>query len=160
VTQGPRWLGPDGGRYGAVAVRDAWDRLVKGAGEVAAGLPIVMGLDQHRAQITAEWIDRASGEVSRGRVAPADRAALRRFLRRFASTHARSGAAEAGRRTAFALGRLGAVGSGAFAQRSGQVLPAQQPAASRARLTGRYVRRLLGSWLELGYQVRRRRGQR
>jgi len=36
-----------------------------------------MGLDQHRAQITAEWIDTATGEVSRGRVAPADRAAVR-----------------------------------------------------------------------------------
>jgi transposase len=44
---------------------------------------IVMGLDQHRAQITAEWIDTATGEVSRGRVAPADRAAVRRFAGRF-----------------------------------------------------------------------------
>ena len=26
-------------------------------GEAAGRLPIVMGLDQHRAQITAEWID-------------------------------------------------------------------------------------------------------
>src|SRR4051794_19007290 len=37
-----------------------------------------MGLDQHRAQITAEWIDTATGEVSRARVAPADRAGVRR----------------------------------------------------------------------------------
>jgi transposase len=42
-----------------------------------------MGLDQHRAQITAEWIDTATGEVSRCRVAPADRAAVRRFAARF-----------------------------------------------------------------------------
>ena len=34
---------------------------------------IVMGLDQHRAQITAEWLDTETGEVSRARVAPADR---------------------------------------------------------------------------------------
>ena len=34
-----------------------------------------MGLDQHRAQITAEWIDTETGEVQRARVAPADRAA-------------------------------------------------------------------------------------
>jgi transposase len=47
-------------------------------------MSIVMGLDQHRAQITAEWIDASSGEVSRGRVAPADRAGVRRFLQRFA----------------------------------------------------------------------------
>jgi transposase len=44
---------------------------------------IMMGLDQHRAQITADWIDSSSGEVSRARVAPAHRAAVREFLRRF-----------------------------------------------------------------------------
>src|SRR4051794_16539212 len=44
-----------------------------------------MGLDQHRAQITAEWIDTETGEVSRARVMPADRAGVRRFLGRFAS---------------------------------------------------------------------------
>ena len=46
-------------------------------------MTIVMGLDQHRAQITAEWLDIASGEVSRARVAPADRNAVRRFAGRF-----------------------------------------------------------------------------
>jgi transposase len=44
---------------------------------------IVMGLDQHRAQITAEWLDTATGEISRARVAPADRDAVRRFAARF-----------------------------------------------------------------------------
>jgi transposase len=44
---------------------------------------IVMGLDQHRGQITGEWIDTETGEVQRTRVAPADRAAVRKFLRRF-----------------------------------------------------------------------------
>jgi hypothetical protein len=44
---------------------------------------IVMGLDQHRAQISAEWIDTITGEVSRARVAPADRAGVRKFLTRF-----------------------------------------------------------------------------
>ena len=47
-------------------------------------MSIVMGIDQHRAQITAEWIDTATGEISRGRVRPADRAGVRRFLARFA----------------------------------------------------------------------------
>jgi transposase len=45
-------------------------------------MSIVMGLDQHRAQITAEWIDTSTGEVSRGRVTPADRAGVRRADRR------------------------------------------------------------------------------
>jgi transposase len=46
-------------------------------------MAIVMGLDQHRAQITAEWIDTVTGEVSRGRVVPADREGVIRFLARF-----------------------------------------------------------------------------
>jgi transposase len=45
---------------------------------------LVMGLDQHRAQISAEWIDTITGEVSRARVAPADRDGVRTFLGRFA----------------------------------------------------------------------------
>jgi hypothetical protein len=44
---------------------------------------IVMGLDQHRGQITAEWIETDTGEVSRARVAPAHREPVRRFLGRF-----------------------------------------------------------------------------
>jgi transposase len=46
-------------------------------------MTIVMGLDQHRAQITGEWIDTETGELQRARVAPADRAAVRRFLAQF-----------------------------------------------------------------------------
>ena len=41
------------------------------------------GLDQHRAQITAEWIDTETGEIGRTRVRPADRAGVRQFLGRF-----------------------------------------------------------------------------
>jgi transposase len=44
---------------------------------------IVMGLDQHRAQITAEWLDTDSGEISRKRIAPADRAGVHAFAARF-----------------------------------------------------------------------------
>jgi transposase len=42
-----------------------------------------MGLDQHRAQITADWLDTEPGEVKRARVAPADRAGVQAFLARF-----------------------------------------------------------------------------
>ena len=49
-----------------------------------AWMSLVMGIDQHRAQITAEWLDTETGEVSRARVRPADRAGVRRFLARFA----------------------------------------------------------------------------
>jgi transposase len=44
---------------------------------------IVMGLDQHRAQITAEWLDTGTGEISRTRIAPADRVGVQRFASRF-----------------------------------------------------------------------------
>ena len=46
-------------------------------------MPIVMGLDQHRAQIAAEWIDTDTGELGRARVSPALRGDVRRFFKRF-----------------------------------------------------------------------------
>jgi transposase len=46
-------------------------------------MTIVIGLDQHRAQITAEWLDTITAEVARTRIAPADRAGVRRFAARF-----------------------------------------------------------------------------
>ncbi len=47
-------------------------------------MAIVMGLDQHRAQITAEWIDTDTGEIGRARVSPAHRGDVRKFFMRFA----------------------------------------------------------------------------
>jgi transposase len=47
-------------------------------------MTIVMGLDQHRAQITTEWVDSVTGEIGRARVVPAHRESMRRFLARFA----------------------------------------------------------------------------
>jgi transposase len=49
-------------------------------------MAVVMGLDQHRAQIAAEWIDTMTAEISRARIVPADRAGVRRFLRQFEDT--------------------------------------------------------------------------
>jgi transposase len=40
-------------------------------------------MDQHRAQISAEWIDTVTAEIFRARVAPADRAGVRTFLAQF-----------------------------------------------------------------------------
>jgi transposase len=44
---------------------------------------LVMGMDQHRGQISAEWIDTITGEIARARVTPADRVGVRKFLARF-----------------------------------------------------------------------------
>ena len=43
-----------------------------------------MGLDQHRAQITADWVDTSTGETWRSRVTPGHRGGVRQFLGRFA----------------------------------------------------------------------------
>src|SRR4051794_13313705 len=53
-------------------------------------MPVVDGIDIHRAQLTFDYVDVDSGEVFRGRIAPADREQLRQWLRRFAG---RSGVA-------------------------------------------------------------------
>jgi transposase len=45
-------------------------------------LTIVMGLDQPRAQVTADWLDTSTRGVPRARVAPADCAGVRRLLDR------------------------------------------------------------------------------
>jgi transposase len=47
-------------------------------------VPVVGGIDIHRAQLTFDYVDLDSGEVVRGRIAPADRERLRRWLARFA----------------------------------------------------------------------------
>jgi transposase len=74
-------------------------------------MSIVMGLDQHRAQITAEWIDLRSGEISRARVRPADRSGVRRFLSRFAGEQLEV-ALEATTGWRFLVEELRAVGAG------------------------------------------------
>ncbi len=45
-------------------------------------MPIVGGLDIHRKQITFDYLDTGTGEVSRGQIAPADRAHLAGWLAR------------------------------------------------------------------------------
>ena len=46
-------------------------------------MTIVMGLDQHRAQITAEWVDTATGEIVAGAGRAGASRGVREFLERF-----------------------------------------------------------------------------
>jgi len=46
-------------------------------------MSIVGGFDVHRKQLTFDYVDRATGELQRGQVAPADRRHLAVWLRRF-----------------------------------------------------------------------------
>ena len=73
-------------------------------------MTIVMGIDQHRAQITGEWIDIETGEVQRARVAPADRAGVRRFLAR--KTRRCRGTTMSRRRSSSANSRRSSSGNG------------------------------------------------
>jgi transposase len=73
-------------------------------------MAIVMGLDQHRAQITAEWLDTESGEIGRARVSPADRDHVRRFATRFAGRHVEA-ALEATTGWRFVVEELRAIGA-------------------------------------------------
>ncbi len=44
---------------------------------------IVGGMDIHRKQVTFDYLDLVTGEVKCGQIAPADRASLRAWLKRF-----------------------------------------------------------------------------
>ena len=129
MADGMRWVGLDAVRVTALVALEAGNGGL-GKGGAAAGVPIVMGLDQHRAQITAEWIDLATGEISRGRVVPADRAAVRRFLARFAGRELEV-ALEATTGWRFVVEELARVGAGVHlaepAETSGLRGPKKRP---------------------------------
>ncbi len=112
---------------------------------VGAGV-IVMGLDQHRAQITAEWLDTATGEVGRARVAPANRAEVRRFLARFAVRELEV-ALEATTGWRFVVEELAAIGAGAHLAEPAQTsaLRGNKKRAKTDRADARHLRELLGA---------------
>ncbi|MGA7912005.1 MAG: IS110 family transposase [Candidatus Dormiibacterota bacterium] len=74
-------------------------------------MTIVMGLDQHRAQVTVEWIDSETGELGRARVVPAHREGVRRFLSRFSGQELEV-ALEATTGWRFVVEELRAIGAG------------------------------------------------
>jgi transposase len=105
---------------------------------------IVMGLDQHRAQITADWLDTESGEVKRGRVAPADRAGVRRFLERFGGQELEV-ALEATTGWRFVVEELRAIGAGVHLAEPAETAGLRGPKkrAKGDRADARHLRELL-----------------
>jgi transposase len=107
-------------------------------------MTIVMGLDQHRAQITTEWVDTVTGEIGRARVAPAHRESVRRFLGRFAGQELEV-ALEATTGWRFVVEELSAVGAGVHlgepAQTSALRGNKKRPKSDRA--DARHLRELL-----------------
>jgi transposase len=103
-----------------------------------------MGLDQHRAQITAEWLDSETGEVKRSRVAPADRAAVRRFLGRFDGERLEV-ALEATTGWRFVVEELRAIGAGVHLAEPAETAGLRGPKkrAKNDRADARHLRELL-----------------
>ena len=100
-------------------------------------MTIVMGLDQHRAQITAEWIDTDTGEIARSRVAPAHREPVRRFLARFAGQQAGGGAGGDDRVAVRGRGAAGGGRPGASRRAGGDERAAGKQEAAEDRPGGR-----------------------
>ena len=107
-------------------------------------MTIVMGLDQHRAQITAEWLDIETGEVSRGRVMPAHRESVRRFLERFRGQDLEA-ALEATTGWRFVVEELRRIGAGAHLAEPAETsaLRGNKKRAKNDRADARHLRELL-----------------
>ncbi len=105
---------------------------------------VVMGLDQHRAQITVEWLDTATGEIERARVAPADRQAVRRFLGRFSGRELEA-ALEATTGWRFLAEELATVGARVHLAEPAQTsaLRGNKRSAKTDRTDARHLRELL-----------------
>jgi transposase len=105
---------------------------------------IVMGLDQHRAQITCEWIDASTGEISRARVAPAHRAGVRRFVDRFRGQELEV-ALEATTGWRFVVEELGRVGARAHLAEPAETAARRgtKKRAKNDRADARHLRELL-----------------
>ena len=107
-------------------------------------MAIVMGLDQPRAQITAEWLDTETGEVSRGRVVPAHRESVRRFLERFRGQELEA-ALEATTGWRFVVEELRRTGAGVHLAEPAETsaLRGNKKRAKNDRADARHLRELL-----------------
>src|SRR4051794_33242304 len=103
-----------------------------------------MGLDQHRAQITADWLDTETGEVKRARVSPADRAGVRAFVERFGGQRLEVGL-EATTGWRFVVEKLRRVGAGVHLAEPAETAGLRGPKkrAKGDRADARHLRELL-----------------
>ena len=107
-------------------------------------MTILMGLDQHRAQITADWVDTSTGEISRARVTPGHRAGVRQFLGRFAGQELEV-ALEATTGWRFVVEELHAVGARVHLAEPAETsaLRGSKKRAKSDRADARHLRQLL-----------------
>src|SRR2546427_9325997 len=109
-----------------------------------APMAIVMGLDVHREQITFDALDTQTGEVSRGRIRPANRKSVRHFLRQF-SGRSLEVALEATTGWRFIVEELQAAGATAHLAEPAETrsLRGRKRRAKTDRLDARHLRDLL-----------------
>src|SRR4051795_7686373 len=102
------------------------------------------GLDRHRGQVTAEWIDTDTGEVSRARVVPAHRQPVARLLSRFGG-QALEVALEATTGWRFVVEEIRAVGGRAHLAEPAETSARRGPKkrAESDRADARHLRELL-----------------
>ena len=107
-------------------------------------MTIVVGLDVHREQITFDALDTQTGEVRRGRIRPADRESLRRFLGRFDGQPVEA-ALEATTGWRFIVEELQAAGATAHLAEPAETrsLRGRKRRAKTDRLDARHLRDLL-----------------
>jgi transposase len=105
---------------------------------------ILMGLDQHRAQITADWVDTSTGETWRSRVTPGHRGGVRQFLGRFAGRELEV-ALEATTGWRFVVEELHAVGARVHLAEPAETsaLRGSKKRAKSDRADARHLRQLL-----------------
>src|SRR3954471_11052667 len=103
-----------------------------------------MGLDQHRAQITADWLNTETGEVGRARLTPAHRDGVRQFLGRFAGQRLEV-ALEATTGWRFVVEELQAVGADVHLAEPAETssLRGSKKRAKTDRADARHLRELL-----------------
>jgi transposase len=109
-----------------------------------APMTIVVGLDVHREQITFDALDTQTGEVRCGRIRPADRQSLRRFLGRFDGERVEA-AVEATTGWRFIVEELEAAGATAHLAEPAETrsLRGRKRRAKTDRLDARHLRDLL-----------------
>src|SRR3954453_8012172 len=106
---------------------------------------IVGGLDVHRRQITFDYADERSGQIWRGRIAPADRMMLRRWLEATGGDSPAVFAAEGGTGWRFVGEELRRAGIEAHLAEPADTAAARGPKrrAKTDRLDARHLRDLL-----------------
>ncbi|HEV7790991.1 MAG TPA: hypothetical protein VGP05_18440 [Pseudonocardia sp.] len=108
---------------------------------------IVGGLDIHRRQITFDYLDERSGQCRRGRIAPADRMLLRRWLEANVSAAPAAVAVEACTGWRFVVEELQRAGVEAHLAEPADTAAARGPKrrAKTDRTDARHLRELLAA---------------